>query len=378
MKRFVKILLIMFLLFPVFVKAEEKELLKNARNGILIEASTGEILFEKEKDEKVAVASLTKMMVQLIVIEKIENGDIGWDDIVVASKNASGMGGTQIWLSTGEKMSVRDLFKGMSIVSANDATVALAEYISGSEEEFVKLMNKKAKELGLSNTIYKNSTGLDEDGHLSSAYDLALLARELLKHEEILEFSSLYEDYIRKDTPNKYWLVNTNKLVRFYNGADGLKTGFTDNAKYTMAATAKRDNMRLIAIVLGEDEGKVRNSEAMELLDYGFDNYKLDLIKKKNDVVDYLSLDKSDVKNIPIVLENDLSVLSKKTNQSIKYDIDIKLDDISLPIKKNDKVGVINLVSNGKVIKSSNLVSKEDANKVSFLDYFLDNFSQIF
>ncbi|MBR4671635.1 MAG: D-alanyl-D-alanine carboxypeptidase [Bacilli bacterium] len=378
MKRIVNILIIVLLLLPLRVKAEEIELLKNARNGILIEESTGEILFEKSKDEKVAVASLTKMMVQLIVLEKIENGDIGWNDVVTASKNASGMGGTQIWLSTGEKMSVKDLFKAMSIVSANDATVALAEYISGTEEEFVKLMNKKAKELGLSNTLYKNVTGLDEDGHLSTAYDLAMLARELLKHEDILKISSLYEDYIRKDTPNKYWLVNTNKLVRFYNGADGLKTGFTDNAKYTMAATAKRDNLRLIAIVLGEESGKVRNSEATELLDYGFDNYKLDMIKKKNDIVEYITLDKSDVDRIPIVLQDDLSVLSKKSSPSINYDLEIKLDDIKLPINKNDKVGMMNLVSNGKVIKSSNLIARDEAKKVSFFKYLFNNFINIF
>ena len=378
MKRIVNILIIVLLLLPLRVKAEEIELLKNARNGILIEESTGEILFEKSKDEKVAVASLTKMMVQLIVLEKIENGDIGWNDVVTASKNASGMGGTQIWLSTGEKMSVKDLFKAMSIVSANDATVALAEYISGTEEEFVKLMNKKAKELGLSNTLYKNVTGLDEDGHLSTAYDLAMLARELLKHEDILKISSLYEDYIRKDTPNKYWLVNTNKLVRFYNGADGLKTGFTDNAKYTMAATAKRDNLRLIAIVLGEESGEVRNSEATELLDYGFDNYKLDMIKKKNDIVEYITLDKSDVDRIPIVLQDDLSVLSKKSSPSINYDLEIKLDDIKLPINKNDKVGMMNLVSNGKVIKSSNLIARDEAKKVSFFKYLFNNFINIF
>ena len=168
---------------------------------------------EKNKDERVSIASLTKMMVQTIIVEKIEDGIISWDDIVEASSNASGMGGTQIWLSTGEKMSVSDLFKGMSVVSANDATVALCEYVAGSEEEFVKLMNQKAKDLGIKNTVFKNCTGLDEEGHFSSAYDLSVIARNLLKHEKILEFSSIYEDYIRKDTPNKYWIVNTNKVV---------------------------------------------------------------------------------------------------------------------------------------------------------------------
>lgn len=376
MKRIVNILLIILFVFPHIVFADE--LIENARSGILVEESTGEILYEKNKDDKVAVASLTKMMVQLILLEKIENEEIHWTDIVTASKNASGMGGTQIWLATGEKMSVEDLFKGMSIVSANDATVALAEYVSGSEEEFVKLMNKKAKELGMKNTIFKNSTGLDEDGHLSTAYDLSILARELLKHEEILRFSSLYEDYIRKDTPNKYWLVNTNKLVRFYSGADGLKTGFTDNAKYTMAVTAKRENMRLIAIVLGEEVSKTRNNETMELLDYGFDNYKIDLIKPKNQEIKKIEIDKATVQSIPILLKEDLSVLSKKTDPSVKYDLELELNDINLPIKKGEVLGKVNLILNNNIIKTSEVISGTDAEKVSFIKYFIDNLVNIF
>ena len=376
MKRIVNILLIILFVFPHVVFADE--LIENARSGILVEESTGEILYEKNKDDKVAVASLTKMMVQLIILEKIENEEIHWNDIVTASKNASGMGGTQIWLATGEKMSVEDLFKGMSIVSANDATVALAEYVSGSEEEFVKLMNKKAKELGMKNTIFKNSTGLDEEGHLSTAYDLSILARELLKHEEILKFSSLYEDYIRKDTPNKYWLVNTNKLVRFYSGADGLKTGFTDNAKYTMAVTAKRDNMRLIAIVLGEEVSKTRNNETMELLDYGFDNYKIDLIKPKKQEIKKIEIDKATVQSIPILLKEDLSVLSKKTDPSVKYDLELELNDINLPIKKGEVLGKVNLILNNNIIKTSEVISGTDAEKVSFIKYFIDNLVNIF
>ena len=376
MKRIVNILLIILFVFPHIVFADE--LIENARSGILVEESTGEILYEKNKVDKVAVASLTKMMVQLILLEKIENEEIHWNDIVTASKNASGMGGTQIWLATGEKMSVEDLFKGMSIVSANDATVALAEYVSGSEEEFVKLMNKKAKELGMKNTTFKNSTGLDEEGHLSTAYDLSILARELLKHEEILRFSSLYEDYIRKDTPNKYWLVNTNKLVRFYSGADGLKTGFTDNAKYTMAVTAKRENMRLIAIVLGEEVSKTRNNETMELLDYGFDNYKIDLIKPKNQEIKKIEIDKATVQSIPILLKEDLSILSKKTDPSVKYDLELELNDINLPIKKGEVLGKVNLILNNNIIRTSEVISGTDAEKVSFTKYFIDNLVNIF
>lgn len=203
------------------------ELLNGAKSGVLLEASTGEILYEKNKDEKVSIASLTKMVAQIIILEKIEEGTLKWDDIVTTSSNAAGMGGTQIWLVAGEKMSVEDLFKSMTMASANDATVALAEKVAGTEEAFVKLMNDKVKSLGLVNTTFVNCTGFDEEGHLSTAYDLGQIARELLKHDEILRFSSVYEDYIRKDTPNKYWLVNTNKVVfKFYytNNYSRIKT----------------------------------------------------------------------------------------------------------------------------------------------------------
>lgn len=238
-------------------------------------------------------------------------------------------------------------------------------------------MNKKAKELGLKNTVYKNVTGLDEDGHVSSAYDLSVIARELMKHEQIFEFTSSYEDYIRENTPNKYWLVNTNKLVRFYEGTDGLKTGFTDNAGYSMAVTTKRDGMRLLAIVLGEKEGKVRNSETMELLDFGFQNYKVDTLKKKGEVVTYLDLDKAN-KKVPVVLKNDLTILSKKTDKSLLYDFKINMNDNSLPIKSNSVVGKINLVNDNKIVKSEDLIITEDIYKVGYFKYLLDMLYSIF
>ena len=191
----------------------DTSLIPNATAGVLMDMATGEIIFEKNKDEQVAVASMTKMVAQIIILEQIEAGKIKWTDIVTASANASGMGGSQIYLTTGEEMTVEDMMKGISMASANDATVAMAEFIAGSEVEFVDMMNKKVKELGLKNTFFKNCTGLDEEGHYSSAYDMAIIAKELLKHEKILEFSSVYEDYLREDTDNKFWLVNTNKVV---------------------------------------------------------------------------------------------------------------------------------------------------------------------
>ena len=213
MKNFIIFLITISVIFPIKVIAIEDNLLENAKSGILIEKETGEILYEKNKDEKLAIASLTKMTAQIIILENIETGNLKWDEIVTTSANAANMGGTQIWLSAGEKISVEDLFKGISMASANDATVALAERIAGTEKAFVEMMNNKVKELGLKNTVFKNCTGLDEDGHFSTAYDLAIIAKELLNHEEILRFSSVYEDYIREDTANKFWIVNTNKVV---------------------------------------------------------------------------------------------------------------------------------------------------------------------
>ena len=375
MKKIV-LLIIVFMSFSSKVYAQE--LLENAKSGILIESSSGKILYEKNKDERLSIASLTKMMTQLIVLENIENGNIKWDDIVVASKNASGMGGTQIWLSTGEKMSVLDLFKGMSISSANDATVALAEYISKDEKEFVNIMNKKAHELGLKNTQFKNSTGLDEEGHFSSAYDLSILARELVKHEEIFNFSSKYEDYIRTNTPNKYWLVNTNKLVRFYNGADGLKTGFTDDALYTIAATAKRNNMRLISIVLGESDSKVRNNETMELLNYGFDNYKVEVLKDKEKEISILKLDKCNKKEVKVYLKNDLSLVQNKSDKNIKYDYKIKIDNYKLPLVKDNKIGTLELLYNNKIIRTEDLIIKDNVYKISFIKYIINVIKDFF
>ena len=326
MKKICYILLFIMFLVPISTNALENSnennkddtkdnsinLIENATSGLLMEQSTGKIIFEKNKDKQVAVASMTKMVAQTIILENIEKGKIKWTDIVEVSKNAADMGGSQIYLNTGEKMSAKDLFKGISMASANDAVVAMAEYISGSEKEFVKLMNNKVKELGLKNTKFKNSTGLDEDGHYSSAYDMGIIARNLLMHEEILKFSSVYEDYLREDTENKFWLVNTNKLVRFYNGADGLKTGHTDAAKYCLAATAKKDNMRLIAIVLGEENGKVRNSETMALLDYGFNTKKVTILKKKNQVIKKIKFDKGNKESIKIKPKYDVGILEDK------------------------------------------------------------------
>ena len=367
MKKLVVSFLVMLLLCPMVVKADDNTLIPNAKSGVLMEESTGKIIFEKNKDEKVAVASMTKMVAQILILEAIEKGQIKWTDKVTASANASSMGGSQIYLSTGETLTVEEMMKGISMASANDATVAMAEFLKGTEIDFVKEMNKKVKELGLKNTRFKNCTGLDEEGHYSTAYDMAVIARELLKHEDILKFSSKYEDYLRVNTPNKFWLVNTNKLVRFYEGADGLKTGHTDAAKYCLAATAKKNDMRLIAIVLGEEVSKVRNSETMALLDYGFNTYGLQIVKKKNETVKTERIEKASTKKIEYTPIYDIGVLSKKSDTKKKYSYDIKITKNNLPLIKGEVVGKIKIKDGNNVVGEGNLTVKKSTKKLSYL-----------
>lgn len=375
MKKIISILLIISFILPIGVYADD--ITPGAKSSILMEISTKTILYEKNKDERLAIASLTKMMAQILIMEAIESGNLTWDEMVKTSSNAASFGGTQIYLAPGEVMSVRDLMKGVSMASANDATVVLAEKISGSEEKFVEAMNNKARELGLKNTNFVNSTGLDEDNHYSSSYDLALIAIELLKHEKILEFTSLYEDYLRQDTANKFWLVNTNKLVRSYPGVDGLKTGFTDSAKYTMAVTGKRGNMRLIAIVLGEEVSKVRNQEVSDLLDYGFNLYDIKLLKKKNDVIKEVTFDRGSVDKANIILDSDVTILSKKSDGEKEYKENINLYDIKLPINKGDKVGILEIYDNNKIIGEYPLIISSSVKRKNIFKIFLDNLYDI-
>ncbi len=377
MKYFVFMFSISFVfcsLFIIPVSAEESvetELIPGAVSGILMEANSGKVVFSKNPDKEVPIASMTKMVAQILILDAIRNGKIAWDDVVTVSQNASDMGGSQIYLSVGEKISIRDLFKGVSMASANDATIQMAEVLAGSESAFVKQMNQKVKELGLKHTVFKNCTGLDEEGHYSSAYDMAMIARELvINYPEILEFSSVYEDYLREDTANKFWLVNTNKLVRFYEGADGLKTGHTDAAKYCLAATAKKNNLRFIAVVLGEENSSVRNQETMNLLDYGFNHYQMNLIKSKGDVLKKISLDKATEEKISLVPISDIGVITEKSNKKHNYTYEVKTKDFQLPIKQGDIVGKVVVKDGEKEIISVPLTVSDSVYQLSFLQLF--------
>lgn len=368
MKRLCIFLLFLILFGNISIVNASEDIIPNAKSGLLMEISTGKIIYEKNVDEKLAIASMTKMMSQILILETIESGKLSWDKIVKVSSNAAGFGGSQIYLQPGEEMSVEDIFKGISMASANDGTVALAEEIAGSEEEFVKMMNNKVKELGLKNTVFKNSTGLDEDGHYSSSYDMAIIARELLtKHPKVLEYSSVYEDYLREDTANKFWLVNTNKLVRFYEGADGLKTGHTDNAGYCMAVTAKRGDTRYLAVVLGEETAAVRNQEVTNLLDYGFNNFNLNVLKKKGEVVDTKKIDKATNEEVNIILKDDITDLLKKNEEVKNYKYEVNVDDLSLPIKQGEVVGKMKVIVNNNIVKEGDLTVEKDINKLNII-----------
>ncbi len=360
----------------LFINVKAETLAPSAKSAILIEASTGEIIYERNSHEKLEPASMTKMMSLLLVMESIEKGIIKWDQIVTVSSNASSMGGSQILLETNEKMSVDDLVKGGAIASGNDAIVALAEVIAGTEENFVSMMNQKVKELGLKDTNFKNCHGLDEEGHYSSAYDMAFIAKELVKHEKILEYSSIYETYLRENTKRKIWLVNTNKLVRFKDGVDGLKTGYTSGALYCLTATMKRDNMRVIATVMGEPDSSTRNSEVSSLLDYAYSTIGIKTILKSSDIVDTINIQKANNK-IEIVPVSDVNILYKKLEGDINPSYEVKLSSIKVPIKKGDIVGKLFVKNNGKIINTTNLTVKNDVNRCNVLELYLKNIKDI-
>jgi len=339
-------LLAFTMLFPLTVipvYAEEDPLAIDAVSAVLMEASSGKIFYEKNADAPLPPASVTKIMTLLLVMEAVDGGKVSMSDTVTVSEHAASMGGSQVYLKVGETMTLEDMVKSVVIASANDAAVALAEHIAGSEEAFVKRMNERAEELGMSSTNFENTNGLDDtaDNHLTSAKDIAIMSRELLKHEKILEYSSTWMDSIRDGA---FGLTNTNRLVRFYSGANGLKTGSTSKAKFCISATAKRDGMQLIAVIMGSPSGDIRNAQAKKLLDYGFANYgvyaspqiELENIRVYGGVDSYLPLKCLDFS----------SVLPKENIKNVTYEISLP-EYISAPVKEGEPVGQI-IYKNGE------------------------------
>ena len=365
------------ILFTLNVSALEN-LAPNSKSSILLETSTGKIIYENNSHEKLPPASMTKIMSMLLIMEAIDDGKISLEDDVQISQNAAGMGGSQIFVEAGETYKVKDLLKGIAVASGNDAVVAMAEKIGGSVDNFVKMMNDKAKELGLKDTVFKNPHGLDTEGHYSSSYDMAMIARELLKHEDILKFTSIYEDYLKKNDGSSTWLVNTNKLVRFYDGVDGLKTGFTDTAKYCVTTTAKKKNMRLLSVVMGAETSDLRSQDTTNLLNYGFNNYKIDMVMSKDKILGNIDVVKGKYDNVDVVLLEDATILKKINDKDEEYFVNLKVDNINAPVKKGDIVGKAEIMdNNGKLIAEKDVTVVKDIKKANYLDYIKKNFKVV-
>lgn len=374
-----KVLLIImsFFVLNLNVLAEE-DFAPTAKSAILVDNLSGKVLYEKNADEKLAPASMTKLASMLIVMEAIDNGSLKFEDKVTISEEAANMGGSQVFLQAGEVYTVHDLLKSVAIASGNDAVVALAEKVGGSVGGFVDMINKRLKELGATNTNFVNPHGLDAEGHYSTAKDMSIIARELLKHEKILEFTSIYEEYLEKNDGSRIWLVNTNRLVRFYDGVDGLKTGFTTTAGYCLTATAKKDNFRLISVVMGEDTTENRSSDTVKLLNYGFNTFKINIIKTKGTVLGKVRIEQGKEDSANITLLNDATELLKNTDPISEYKFNVKVKTLKAPAKNGDIVGTAEIIDqDGNIVDEVDVTVEKEIKKANILDYLLKNLKTI-
>lgn len=360
-------------------EAQTVDLAPNARSAILLDADTGTVIFEKNKAERLPPASITKIMTMLLIMEALDQGKIKLEDQVSTSEYAASMGGSQIFLEPGEQMTVHEMLKGIAMASGNDASVAMAEKIAGSEQQFVQMMNERAKELGMINTNFVNVNGLPAENHYTSAEDIAIMSRELMKHEEITKYTSVYQDYLRKDTDNPFWLVNTNKLVRFYSGADGLKTGYTSEAKFCLSATAKRDNMRVIAVVLGEPNTKTRNAEVSALFDYAFAQYQNYTLIKDGDKIGTIEVEKGQQEKIELTADHQYSVLMKKGEKTDDIRFELKYDEnLKAPIAIGQPIGRIVVYKGEGVLKEYDIESPVDVPEASWWTILKRTTSKLF
>lgn len=363
------VIAIVFTSIPLFcaeVNAVTEETV-TAPSAILMESSSGKVLFEKNPHEQRPCASITKVMTMLLVCEAIDNGKLSLDDTITASAHAASMGGSDIWLEEGETMSANDMIKATVVASANDAAVALAEHLCGSEEVFVQKMNEKANLLGMKDTVFKNCNGLDEDGHITSAYDVAVMSRELMKHEMIFDYTSIWLDNLRD---GKTQIVNTNKLLKTYKGITGLKTGTTNDAGCCMAASATRGDMSLVAVVLGCNSGKERFSDAAALLDYGFANFSIIQLKAPDDLPKTIKVENGMQKNIGIGCDiNSSIVLDKNSGSKIVSKIDLP-ESIEAPVASGQKLGTVTYSLDGKAVKNFEITALQHAEQISFASVF--------
>lgn len=370
---------VLIFLLPISKSFAESKLDIDAKSAILIDSSSGEIIYEKKAHERLHPASITKIMVLLLTMESIEKNEINLEDEVTISANAAGMGGSQVYLEEGEVQNVEELLTAICLRSANDASVAMAEYISGSEESFINKMNERAKELGMKNTSFKNATGLPAENHHTSAYDISIMARELLKYTKIHEWLTVWmkEMKVGKDKEIVQGLVNTNRLIKEYEGANGIKTGSTQDAGFCLAASAERGNLKLISVVLGCETSKIRFDESKKLLDYGFSNYDSVTIARKNDIIDKVLVQKGNVEKADVVLEKDAYILLPKDSKA-KVEKEIILPkSINAPVDKGKKVGEMILSVDGKEIQKINLLINNTIDKAGFKNMFKKSFNKL-
>ena len=372
---FLLLILTIFCLTSVDTKAVEivqLDFSKDAKSSCLIDAKTNTVIFEKNKDEKLAPASMTKVMTMIIVMENISKNKLNYNDMVTTPKEAAELGGSQIYLSTGEQMSVNDLLKSMCIASANDAALTLAIHIGGTEKNFVKMMNETALLLNLKNTHFVNAYGFDDPDHYTSSYDMAIMASHLINnYPEILNYTSIYEDYVREDTEKRFWLVNTNKLVKFMNGVDGLKTGWTEDSGYCLTATISKNNERFIAVSMGNSTPAIRNQEVTELLNYAVNNYHTTFLYKKGDIIKEIKDKQYHPNYISLQLEKDVVILKNKTNalENFYYKEHIN-------ILNNESY--IDVYYNNEFYSRVNLITINKVHKATLWELFLDILKELF
>lgn len=376
MKRVISLILVLsfVLSFPICANAEENKK-SNVKSSILMSLDTGDVIKQNNAYKHLSPASVTKLMSILLILEAIDSGKIKLTDEVATTENAVSKGGSQIWLEVGEKMTVNDLFKAVVIASANDACTLLGEYVAGSDSAFVDMMNKRVETLGLKNSHFENCTGLDDEvtNHYSCAYDLAVIAKEVMKHKLILKYSTVWLDSLRN---GKTELNNTNKMINKYNGMTGLKTGTTSNAGFCLCATATRDGISFVSVVLGAQTSDERFAVTQELLDYGFANYKLDNIKIDNSKLKTVKVKNGVDKSITPKCELNKKLLLPKNSDKITYEYSF-LDEVKAPVKKGDKLGVITVYSGNKKISSIELKSDKNIKSVTFLYIFKKMFNNI-
>ncbi|SEB66223.1 D-alanyl-D-alanine carboxypeptidase family protein [Paenibacillus sp. GP183] len=377
------LLLVSLLVLPGAHAAESSakpiDMTPNAGSAVLMDADTGTIILNKNMDEKHPPASITKIMTMLLIMEALEQGKIRMDEKVSTSEYAASMGGSQIFLQAGEEMTVQEMLKGIAMASGNDASVAMAEKLAGSEENFVQMMNERAQQLGMKNTNFVNCNGLPAANHYTSAHDIAIMSQELLKHGDITKFTGVYQDYLRKDSENPFWLVNTNKLVRFYSGADGLKTGYTAEAKFCLSATAKRGNFRVIAVVMGEPNTKTRNAEVTKLFDYAFSQYTNYPLYKAGDSLGSFKVGKGEVTTVPFTAKQNYSVLMKKgeASQGIRHEVQWD-PQLRAPIQAGQAVGKLVVYKGDVAISEFPLASPMDVVKANWWILFKRTASNVF